>query len=125
MMLLKKYGLKFHEGNAHIWCMAHVVNLIVQALLTALGEAINSDTRDYYISDKHLPFHYDPKEDEEVAKMEKEAKEEIAEYLKDSDDELEDFIELLNPDVEAGDLEEELVEDISEVKKVHSVPIQI
>ena len=39
IMLLKKYGLNFHEGNAHIRCMAHVVNLIVQSLLASLDEA--------------------------------------------------------------------------------------
>jgi hypothetical protein len=46
--------------------MAHVVNLIVQAILVELSEADDPEQDDYYIPNKHIPFHYDPDDDEEV-----------------------------------------------------------
>lgn len=49
--------------------MAHVVNLIVQALLAALNEANDPDKDNYYLSNKHLQFHYNPDEDDEVKAM--------------------------------------------------------
>jgi len=49
-----------------------VVNLIVQALLAALNEADDPEKDDYYIPNKHLPFHYDPDDDDEVQEMEAE-----------------------------------------------------
>lgn len=121
IMLLKKYGLHFHEGNARIRCMAHVVNLIVQSLLSSLNEAADPDEDDYYIPNKHLPFHYDPEEDEEVIEMENEVDENG-----DADDEDDEFVELLHLDLGDEELEEELEEELnatlnlSEVKKVSS-----
>ena len=47
VMLLQKYGLKFHVQNAQIWCMAHVVNLIIQALLAALNKADDPEKDNY------------------------------------------------------------------------------
>ena len=46
--------------------MAHVVNLIVQAILAELNEADDPEQDDYYIPNKHIPFHYDPDDDKEV-----------------------------------------------------------
>jgi len=46
ILLLQKYGLQFHAQNARIRCMAHVVNLIVQAILTELSEADNPEQDD-------------------------------------------------------------------------------
>lgn len=121
VMLLKKYGVKFHEENARIRCMAHVVNLIVQSLLAALDEANDPDLDDYYIPNKHLPFHYDPEDDEEVAEMECEGEEKENDDADDADDE---FVELLHLDLGDEALEDELEDelnetvDLSEVKKV-------
>jgi len=56
--LQDRYGIQFHEGNARIRCMAHVVNLIVQAMLASLDEAKDLDEEDYFVPNKHLPFHY-------------------------------------------------------------------
>jgi len=117
VMLLQKYGLNFHAQNARIRCMAHVVNLIVQALLAALNEADDPEKDDYYIPNKHLPFHYDPDDDDEVQEMEAEGNK--------PDDEDEEFEELLNvPDLENEELDNEVtakVVNLSEVKKVSSL----
>lgn len=121
IMLLKKYGLHFHEGNACICCMLHVINLIIQSLLASLDEATDPDLEDYYIPNKHLLFHYNPEEDKEVIKMENEGDENG--YADDKDDE---FVELLHLDLGDEELEEELEEElnatlnISKVKKVSS-----
>ena len=116
VMLLQKYGLNFHAQNARIRCMAHVVNLIVQALLAALNEADDPEKDDYYIPNKHLPFHYDLDDDDEVQEMEAEGNK--------PDDEDEEFEELLNvPDLENEELDNEVtakVVNLSEVKKVSS-----
>jgi hypothetical protein len=118
VILLQKYGLNFHAQNARIRCMAHVVNLIVQALLAALNEADDPETDDYYIPNKHLPFHYDPDDDDEVQEMEAEGNK------RDDRDEGEEFEELLNmPDLENEELDNEVtakVVNLSEVKKVSS-----
>ena len=85
--------------------MAHIVNLIIQALLTSLNEAEDPDIDDYYIPNKHLPFHYNPNDDE-VQQMGAED---------------EEFTELLHMELKNGELEGELnakVIYISEVKKV-------
>ena len=94
--------------------MAHVVNLIIQALLASLNEAEDPDINDYYIPNKHLPFHYDPDDDDEVQQMEAEDEEE-------GDEEDEEFTELLHIELENKELEGELnakVVYISKVKKV-------
>lgn len=110
ILLLQKYGLPFHAQNARIRCMAHVVNLIVQAILAELSEANDPEQDDYYIPNKHIPFHYDPDDDEEVQQMEDEEDEEGDE----------EFIELLHMNLEDKELEGVLdsAVDLSEVKKV-------
>ena len=119
IMLLKKYGLHFHEGNACIHCMAHVVNLIVQSLLVSLDGATDPDSEDYYIHNKHLPFHYDPEDDDEVIEMENKA-----DGNEDADDEDDKFVELLHLNLGDEELEDKLEDELnetlnlSEVKKV-------
>ena len=60
-----RYGIP-PSDNFHIHCLAHVVNLIVQAILSALGKADNPDTCDYYKLNKknsdavHLNADADP-----------------------------------------------------------------
>jgi hypothetical protein len=116
VLLLQKYGLQFHPQNARIRCMAHVVNLIVQAILVELNEADDPEQDDYYIPNKHIPFHYNPDDDEEVQQMENE----------DDDDENggedDEFVELLHMNLEDKELEGALdsAVDLSEVKKVRN-----
>src|ERR1700683_3611977 len=115
VLLLQKYSLQFHAQNAQIRCMAHVVNLIVQAILAELNEADDPEQDDYYIPNKHIPFHYDPDDDEEVQQMEDEEDEEGG-----GEDGDEEFVELLHMNLEDKELEGALdsAVDLSEVKKV-------
>jgi hypothetical protein len=108
IILMDKYHLGFHEDNSHIRCLAHVVNLVVQKILASLGDAEDPDKEDYYLPNKHLPFHYDAEQDEDVREMEQEN----VEY--DEDDEVEAW-EI--PD----DIEEalETVNNTTALKKVH------
>ena len=98
--------------------MAHVVNLIVQALLAALNKADDPKKDDYYISNKHLPFRYDLADNGEVWEMEAEGNK------PDDEDEDEEFEGLLNvPDLENEELDNKVttkVVNLSEVKKVSS-----
>lgn len=52
--------------------MAHVVNLIVQAMLASLDEVRDPDEEDYFVPNKHLPFHYDPNDDADLQELEQE-----------------------------------------------------
>jgi len=52
--------------------MAHVVNLIVQALLHAMEEADNPDVNDYFKSTKDSSSHYNIDEDSEQMELDKE-----------------------------------------------------
>ena len=108
IMLLKKYSIQFHLQNAQIRCLAHVVNLIVQCLLALLNEAKDPKTDDYYIPNKHLPFHYNPDDDKEVQQMEGEGDK------MEGGEEEDEFIELLHP-VELEDDELEGVLDTPHV----------
>jgi hypothetical protein len=57
-ILLAKYGIP-ESTNLHIRCICHVVNLVVQDILAALGEADAPDNIDYYSLNKEQPFHLD------------------------------------------------------------------
>lgn len=116
VLLLQKYGLQFHPQNARIRCLAHVVNLVVQAILAELDEADDPEQEDYYIPNKHIPFHYDPDDDDEVRQMENE-EDEGGEEGPDDDD---GFVELLHINLEDEDLEAALDDavNLSEVKMV-------
>jgi hypothetical protein len=69
----------------HIRCIAHVVNLVVQALLHELDEADNPDEEDYFASTKDTPLHYDVEKDEDQIDLEKE---EFDEDMMEEDDEM-------------------------------------
>ncbi|KAJ3793687.1 hypothetical protein GGU11DRAFT_691287 [Lentinula aff. detonsa] len=71
-LLFDRYGIHFHPENNRIRCLAHIVNLIVQAILKALDEVDSSDDIDYFLLHKDLPMHYDEDEDEELKEMESE-----------------------------------------------------
>lgn len=57
IMLKKLYNVEFHSENNRIRCLAHIVNLIVQAILHSLCEADDPEQTDYFLKNKHLPFH--------------------------------------------------------------------
>ena len=97
--------------------MAHGVNLIVQAILAELNEADNPEQDDYYILNKHIPFHYDPDDDEEVQQMENEKDGE-----EDGGEDDDEFVELLHMNLEDKELEGVLdsAVNLSEVKKVRN-----
>ncbi len=73
-LLLKRYGIHFNCENARIRCIAHVINLVVQQILSELSEADNPALADYYkLWNKHLPFHYEPDDDDENCQFSAEA----------------------------------------------------
>ena len=73
----------FHEENGCIRCPAHVVNLVVQKILSSLGDADDPKKEDYFLPNKHLPIHYDADQDADVREMEDE------EYNDDEDEDIE------------------------------------
>lgn len=63
-LLFQRYGVHFTPENGQIRCMAHVINLIVQKILSRLVSGVDDpDAYDYYLANKFLPFHYDPGEE--------------------------------------------------------------
>lgn len=56
--LLTKYGIP-ESPNQHIRCLCHVVNLVVQSILAALGEANKPEDIDHFLLNKAQPFHLD------------------------------------------------------------------
>jgi len=69
---MKQYGISFHSDIARIWCLAHVVNIVVQTILTELDEAEDPDNLNWFDINKHLPAHYDVDQDEDLQEMEAE-----------------------------------------------------
>jgi hypothetical protein len=57
-ILLAKYGIP-ESTTLQICCTCHVVNLVVQDILAAIGEADDLDDIDYYSLHKEQPFHLD------------------------------------------------------------------
>ncbi|KAG2138040.1 ribonuclease H-like domain-containing protein [Suillus bovinus] len=104
--LQERYDIQFHKGNAQIRCMAHVVNLVVQAMLASLDEARDPEEEDYFVPNKHLPFHYDLNNDTDLQELEQE---------QDSDN-------IENNDLELDKEAEKLLNEfhrLSPVKKLH------
>ena len=85
-LLLQRYGIKFETKNAQIRCLAHVVNLVVQKILSALDEAEDPTDEDYYVLNKFMDFHYDPADDEELQDLEAPGAAEADELLCDNPD---------------------------------------
>jgi hypothetical protein len=88
VLLMERYGLTFHSDNARIRCLAHIVNITVQALLKELDEADDVDWFDWFEGNKHLPIHYDPDDDDEQMEMEAEVLDDIEGTDKVLDEEL-------------------------------------
>ncbi|KAH9025003.1 hypothetical protein EDB83DRAFT_2170861, partial [Lactarius deliciosus] len=64
--LMELYGVPFHPNNSHIHCLAHVVNLVAQKILSVAKEVDDPEFQDYYEHlNKQFPVHYDPDSDEE------------------------------------------------------------
>jgi hypothetical protein len=71
--LMERYGVPFHPDNSHIRCLAHVVNLVVQKILSVAKEVDDPEFQDYYEQlNKQFPVHYDIDSDEELRNFENE-----------------------------------------------------
>lgn len=79
-ILLAKYGIPA-STNLHIRCTCHVVNLVVQDILAALGEADDPDNLDYYSLNKEQSFHLDLNSDFDQLAMDSEEFEDDADEL--------------------------------------------
>lgn len=71
-LLMQRYGIHFSPENGQIRCLAHVVNLVVQKVLSSVLDADDPDINDYYLANKFLPFHYDLGSDEDLQVLESE-----------------------------------------------------
>jgi len=56
----------------HIRCIAHVINLVVQAFLYAIDEGDNPDVEDWYELNKDTPIHYDITKDQDQQALDSE-----------------------------------------------------
>jgi len=92
--LISKFGVQFIPENGYICCLAHVINLIVQELLSKLGEVENPNTIDYYKTDQTAPLHYEAPDDEFFEEDEREVESDDAEE-NDKDKEDSELIEIL------------------------------
>lgn len=75
--LLARYNIPW-TPDMHIRCIAHVINLVVQAFLYGIDEADDPDIVDNFDSNKDTPIHYNINEDEDQIAMENEAMEDLA-----------------------------------------------
>ncbi|KAI0061285.1 hypothetical protein BV25DRAFT_1805777 [Artomyces pyxidatus] len=111
---MKRYGVLFHPDTAQIRCLAHVVNLVVQKILSTAADAADPDVEDYYETlNKHLPFHYDPADDEDVTEFE-------SQEAADRDEEEKDVL-----DVSEEAEEEDAYSSMSAIDKVRTVLISM
>jgi hypothetical protein len=81
-ILLTKYGIP-ELTNLHIRCTFHVINLVIQDILAALGEADDPDDVDYYSLHKEQPFHLDIDTDSDQVAMDNE---EFEDDMEESDE---------------------------------------
>ena len=56
----------------HIRCIAHVINLVVQAFLFAIDEGDDPDVEDWYELNKDAPIHYDISKDQDQQALDNE-----------------------------------------------------
>ncbi|KAF8257571.1 hypothetical protein EI94DRAFT_1629243 [Lactarius quietus] len=70
---MELYHVPFHPNNSHIRCLAHVVNLVVQKMLSIAKDIDDPEFQDYYEQlNKQFPIHYDLDNDEELCDFENE-----------------------------------------------------
>ena len=74
-ILLAKYGIP-KSTTLQIRCTCHVVNLVVQDILAALGEADDPDDVDYYTLNKEQPFHLNIDADSDQIELDNEFEDE-------------------------------------------------
>ncbi|KAG2362384.1 hypothetical protein BDR07DRAFT_1407185 [Suillus spraguei] len=100
--------------------MAHVVNLIVQVMLASLDEARDPDEEDYFVPNKHLPFHYDPNNDADLLELEQEQDDD--ENAKNDDLELDEEAEkLLNEFSGLSPVKKKIVSSPQWRKQFHTI----
>ncbi|KAF8262481.1 hypothetical protein EI94DRAFT_1602044, partial [Lactarius quietus] len=69
--LMELYHVPFHPNNSHIHCLAHVVNLIAQKMLSVAKDVDDPELQDYYESlNKQFPVHYDLDNNDELQDFE-------------------------------------------------------
>ncbi|KAJ7827733.1 hypothetical protein B0H13DRAFT_1917484 [Mycena leptocephala] len=71
-LLQEKFDIQFVPANSQIRCLAHVVNLVVQKILAALGDIVDPDITDDYLPNNDAPFHYNPDNDSALQELERE-----------------------------------------------------
>ena len=70
---MERYGVPFHPNNSHIRCLAHVVNLVAQKVLSVAKEVDDPKFQDYYEQlNKQFPVHYNLDGDEDLQDFENE-----------------------------------------------------
>jgi hypothetical protein len=69
--LLQHYSIPFMP-DTHIRCIAHVINLIMQAFLAGMDKADDPNILDYYTLHKDAPVHYDVDENKDQQALEAE-----------------------------------------------------
>lgn len=96
--LLTKYDVEFDPVNGQIRCMPHVINLVVQKILSVLCDAqvssdsvADPDVEDYHPTTKRYPVHYDPSEDADLAALEEEYDHKNTDSVQEKEDSDEDF----------------------------------
>jgi hypothetical protein len=85
-LLQEKFDLQFVPANSQIRCLAHVVNLVVQKILAALGNVVDPDVTDDYLPNKDVPFHYNPDNDPALDELEREVFDDKADSGADEDE---------------------------------------
>ena len=98
-----------------IRCTCHIVNLVVQDILAALGEADDPDDIDYYSLHKEQPFHLDIDADSDQVAMDNE----------EFQDELDDTEESDEPENISMEEEEKLKATVSPLSKVCISTVQL
>ena len=100
--LLTLYDIP-ENGDRHIYCLAHVINLAVQAILSALNEAEPcedlGDENDTYLLHKDAPIHYDVSQDQDLEELEGNREKNL--LGEDKRDELAEALSLLGLEIDA------------------------
>jgi hypothetical protein len=85
--LREKFDIQFVPANSQIRCLAHVVNLVVQKILAALGDVVDPDITDDYLPNKDAPFHYNSDDDPALQELEREVFKDDADNTAQENDE--------------------------------------